>query len=622
MSHTLLIKYGVAVLVVGLALGLRLLLHPFLGAYVPFITFFFAVMVAAWFGGLGPGVAAAILSTIVADYFFVAPLGSTTLKFSNILALGLFILEAIGISFLSGEMHRARGQAERRRLEMEHLLESISDAFAAIDAQGRYTVVNRRAAELLGQPIEDLRGRQLRDHVPACMTPDHVAELEASAQSRTARRFECFHDPSQRWFETRLYPYEGGLSIFFSDITERKQAEQRLTQWNVDLERRVRERTENLTASHTRLRALASELSLAEQRERRRLATELHDSLAQMLALAKIKLSQLRHGGPSPAALDQLTQDVEQIVRDALTYTRTMIADLSPPLLHQFGLVPGIRWLAEQMGRHGLTVEVQATHSLPALAEDRLSFAFHSIRELLLNVVKHARTDAAVVRVSVDADQSLQVSVMDRGCGFDPGRIAVSDRFGLFSIRERIEALGGRFQVLSTGGEGTEATLTLPIHQKPSRIASGDVAPHPDAHASEALDGSPPDLAPTAIPLRVLLVDDHALVRQGLESVLKGFSDLHIIGEAADGREAVDSARRLHPDVVLMDVNMPGMDGIEATRMIKQELPDTTVIGLSVNLNSHIERAMREAGASAYLTKETAVDELHAVIHDALHATS
>jgi DNA-binding NarL/FixJ family response regulator len=110
------------------------------------------------------------------------------------------------------------------------------------------------------------------------------------------------------------------------------------------------------------------------------------------------------------------------------------------------------------------------------------------------------------------------------------------------------------------------------------------------------------------------------LVRQGLESALKGYGDLRIVGEAANGREAVERARRLHPDIVLMDVNMPVMDGVEATRLIKQELPETTVIGLSVNINRHIERAMRDAGAAAYLTKETAVEELHALLHNMTHA--
>jgi DNA-binding NarL/FixJ family response regulator len=122
--------------------------------------------------------------------------------------------------------------------------------------------------------------------------------------------------------------------------------------------------------------------------------------------------------------------------------------------------------------------------------------------------------------------------------------------------------------------------------------------------------------------LRVLLVDDHQLVRQGLESVLKGYEDLTVVGEAADGQEAVERARQLRPDVIVMDINMPRMDGIEATKRIKQDLPATAVIGLSINVNSHVEKAMREAGASAYLTKETAVEDLHAVIREVLHTAA
>jgi DNA-binding NarL/FixJ family response regulator len=120
--------------------------------------------------------------------------------------------------------------------------------------------------------------------------------------------------------------------------------------------------------------------------------------------------------------------------------------------------------------------------------------------------------------------------------------------------------------------------------------------------------------------LRVLLVDDHLLVRQGLESILRGYEDLLVVGEAADGEEAVERAHQLHPDVVVMDVNMPRMDGVEATRRIKQDLPRAAVIGLSVNVNNQVEKAMRDAGAAAYLTKETAVEDLHAVIHEVLRA--
>lgn len=616
-----LLRYGVAVLVVIAALGLRLLLNPILGGIsVPFITFFFAVMVAAWYGGAGPGIFAALASTVVADHFFIAPVGSFSFNSANVVALSLFVIEAIGISILSEGLHRAREIAEAGKAKMEHLLNSISDAFMAVDADGKYTVANQRAAEILGTPKDKLRDRKLTDVFLEGTGADLRAAIEEAMQHRRPGHVESFHEPSQRWFEHRMYPYGGGVSIFFSDMTNRKQVEQQLTQWNAELEQRVHERTETLIASQTRLRALASELSLAEQRERRRLATEIHDSLAQMLALAKIKLSQVRRQSRLSSGQERLAQESEEIVGEALAYTRTMIAELSPPVLYQFGLVMGIKWLAEQMLRHGLTVDVRAEPDIPPLAEERLIFTFQSVRELLLNIVKHAAVNQAVVKIAVSADRHLQVTVEDQGCGFDPATITGADRFGLYSLRERIEAMGGRVDVISARDQGTTATLTVPSGRTMTEALKSEAAGVRRSPGEMAQDDMARPVSRTTKALSILLVDDHALVRQGLESALKGYEDLRIVGEAANGREAVERARRLHPDIVLMDVNMPVMDGVEATRLIKQEFPETTVIGLSVNINRHIERAMRDAGAAAYLTKETAVEELHALLHNITHA--
>ena len=116
----------------------------------------------------------------------------------------------------------------------------------------------------------------------------------------------------------------------------------------------------------------------------------------------------------------------------------------------------------------------------------------------------------------------------------------------------------------------------------------------------------------------VLLADDHAMLRQGLRSVLEGYPNVEVVGEAADGEQAVALARSLQPEVVVMDVNMPGIDGIEATRQLKLEQPTITVIGLSVHNNRAIEQAMRDAGADGFLTKEAAVEQLYHTIQTAL----
>ena len=111
-------------------------------------------------------------------------------------------------------------------------------------------------------------------------------------------------------------------------------------------------------------------------------------------------------------------------------------------------------------------------------------------------------------------------------------------------------------------------------------------------------------------PIRVLIVDDHALFRRGLDLVLAGEPDLEIVGEAADGGEAIERAAELQPHVVLMDVRMPGVGGIEATRRIRQAQPATKVVMLTSSEDEEDLFAAVRAGATGYLLKEVSIDEV------------
>ena len=168
----------------------------------------------------------------------------------------------------------------------------------------------------------------------------------------------------------------------------------------------------------------------------------------------------------------------------------------------------------------------------------------------------------------------------------------------------------------SAPGKGATATVILPVPASPE-VKAGPFG-QPTRPLSSVLpptrQRSPQDNTPTLI--RILLVDDHAMLRQGLRSLVEGYSHLQVVGEASNGVEAIEAVRQLRPDVVVMDINMPQMNGIEATRRIKEEFPTTSVIGLSVLEGPHIAKMMTDAGVCAYLTKESAVDELcHAIDH-------
>ena len=120
-----------------------------------------------------------------------------------------------------------------------------------------------------------------------------------------------------------------------------------------------------------------------------------------------------------------------------------------------------------------------------------------------------------------------------------------------------------------------------------------------------------------ASPIRVLLVDDHAMVRRGLRDFLGLHHDIEVVGEASDGQGAIDGAASLRPDIVLMDLMMPGIDGIEATARIRSQSPDTEIIAITSFIEEAKVLAAIEAGASGFLMKDAEADEVAAAIRAA-----
>ncbi len=110
--------------------------------------------------------------------------------------------------------------------------------------------------------------------------------------------------------------------------------------------------------------------------------------------------------------------------------------------------------------------------------------------------------------------------------------------------------------------------------------------------------------------VRIILVDDHGVIRQGLRSLLDCQPDIEVVGEAEDGRSAIELVRELQPDIVITDVTMPNLNGVDTTRQITRMLPQVKVIGLSGHSNNSFIMGMLKAGASAYILKQCLFDEL------------
>jgi signal transduction histidine kinase/ActR/RegA family two-component response regulator len=406
--------------------------------------------------------------------------------------------------------------------------------------------------------------------------------------------------------------YIQGVAV---DITERKQAEEALRQseramrdLTATLESKVAQRTAELEHRARQLQKLTLELSEAEDQERKRLAEILHDDLQQVLAGAKFHVGLMRSQVKHDPALQALAAQIEHMLKDAIGKSRSLSHELSPAVMHHADFAETLRWLANEVqAKHGLVVHVQADGPVRAHSEVLKAFLYRAAQEMLFNVVKHSQVKEARIRVRRWGPY-ICLSVSDRGRGFDPKELREAIGFGLLSIRERIESLGGRMKIKSAKGRGSTFFMAAP---------NGEAAATGFAAEAESTGGAEEAEQPAradAGRLRVLLADDHEIVRQGLVSLLSEEHRVEIIGEAANGREAVDLADQLAPDVVIMDVSMPVVNGEEATRQIKTHRPQTRVVAFSMCEEPEVAERMHQAGAESYVLKTAPSEELLAAI--------
>jgi PAS domain S-box-containing protein len=512
----------------------------------------------------------------------------------------------------SEEALQARRDDERDRT-LHLLLETAAQGILSMDATGSIVTANRTLETMFGWAPGELTGKSVELLLPPELRALHVADRDAYFATPQPRYMGGDLNLVGRRKDGSTFPVEisvnrvataaGGHAIaFVTDISERKRDEQALQQSHAELERRT-----------LQLSRLASQLTLAEQTVRKQLASTIHDGLQQLLFSAAITLDQTMqsNGNTDQAAL---LQRARAVIKEAIEAARTLTVNLFPPVLHIGGLPAALRWLAKRTKeQYNVTVNVTAdTEANPETSEVRI-LLFEGVRELLFNAVKHARVDRVDVHLALGAGDTIHIQVSDDGAGFDPS-VTLHDRnhpqagLGLFSIQERFALLGGHLDIVSAPGKGSRFTLTVP-RTGPARIApSGTESQRFDTDRQERLVYN--SVRSPSKSLQILIADDHAVVRAGLRELLSNRPLLQVVGEAANGVEAVSQAIGLQPDVILMDVAMPHKNGIEATREIHDTLPHIQIVGLSTYGDESTERAMREAGAQQYFTKTEGIDRV------------
>lgn len=496
------------------------------------------------------------------------------------------------------------------------VFDNAAVAIALVDLEGFWIRVNDRLCEIVGYDRDELAQRSLHQIT-------HPDDLE---HSRAAHRRLIKGRASSYAFEKR-YLCKNGTIVWvnvsmvlvrdsagrpayfvsvFDDITARKAAEQLLKSLNASLENRVAERTAALEAQTRQLRLLASQLAEAEQRERSRLAGVLHDGLQQLIVAAQMRLQSCRRQIPpsAGAAMDR----VRDLLNESIGVSRSLVVELSPPVLQHPDIAPAIEWLGSWFReKHDLAVETDIGPDLPSVPHNIKVALFQAAREVLFNVVKHSGVREAELEVRFDNDR-LHICVQDQGRGFAVDEVYRSQTqpgYGLFSVRERMQAIGGEFWISSSPDTGTRVDIV-----SPSVGEMHVVAPAAEAEAR----GEAPAPGSVGACIRIVVADDHRIVREGLASILDQQPDMEIVGEAVDGYDAIAKTDELTPDVVIMDVSMPRLNGFEATRRIRQTHPEVQIIALSMHEEAQVCNAMMKAGAVGYLQKDGPSDLLFSTI--------
>lgn len=474
-----------------------------------------------------------------------------------------------------------------RLIDENGIVVEVNDAYCRLVEKSREQLAGQPFVVAYGYDESETKMKEFRERFARRTIPDRL-ELELSLWNGTPRVF----DLTSSFLDVGNRPL---LLTIYRDITERRKKEAEV------LADAVKQRT-------TELGALTLQLTRAEQQERLRLANTVHDHLQQSLVAARMAMARVSARVPG-GQVAETAAEVGELIDEAIDACRSVAVELSPPVFQDGGLLGALEWLAERVReKEGLKVNLTADRAAEPPSKFIRLLLFQAVRELLFNCHTHAGVTEVDLSINLLDEENIQVAVRDEGAGFDPSSIrfgggSSGKSFGLFSLRERIDHIGGKIKIETAPGKGTRISLVVPRRTRYS-VASPEepvLIRHPDGAGGQ----TPAERRPGE-KIRVLLVDDHKTMRKGLRKMLEEQPDMLVVGEAENGFEGLSLAQELRPDVVLIDISMLLMNGVDVTRVLSAELPEIKVIGLSVQTKKNMAEAILEAGAKAYLTKATA----------------
>ena len=482
------------------------------------------------------------------------------------------------------------------------LVERIDEGAATLGEDGTILYANRSFARIFGIPLEKCIGAHLLNFISAHDT-EFLQTLIGSARIGSTRG------------EIRLQMRGKSRTVRLTLSPTGEQGMETLCVVATELTELV-ETNEALRVTESSLRQLSARLLQLQDEERRRIARDLHDITGQKIVVLSMALDRLaRHPQLQDPEAQETVREGREMVSKIGEETRTLSYLLHPPLLDECGLDSAVRWYAEGFEkRSGIKLNVDIPQDLGRLPTDVETALFRVIQESLTNVHRYSGSDTADIRVRI-ASGEVRLDVLDYGkAGKAKAVLAAVEGsaplgVGIPGMRERLHQLGGRLDV-DFAREGTKVTAALPIRKA--------AIPTPAAQAS------PPE-APQELQAnvntrrRILIADDHEIMRRGLRGLIESHQEWAVCGEAVEGDETVRKSKELNPDLVIMDVNMPGLSGIDAAIKIRKENAATRILFFTVHDSDQVLQEMVDVGAQGYVAKSRAGQDLVEAVRSVLN---